>query len=80
MTMYFCPDCKEIIEEECLELYYEDPSPCGVGLPSGYETYARCPHCGSFDIEEFICDEDCNSCPYSGYCDNAVIIEDEEDE
>ena len=49
--MYKCNDCDYVFDEPVIE--YDDPSPSGVALPSGYYTYWHCPKCGSDDIEEY---------------------------
>lgn len=50
--MYICKHCGKIFEDDAVVEIRDDPSPSGVGLPSGYYTYYECPHCGSDDIEE----------------------------
>lgn len=56
MMMYKCNDCNHIFEEPIIE--YDDPSPSGVSLPSGYYEYRYCPKCGSDDVEEGVYYED----------------------
>ena len=51
--MIRCNHCKRLFNEEALLLVEEDPSPRGICLPGGHETYAYCPHCGSDDVEDF---------------------------
>lgn len=53
--MYICKDCGALFEEPAV--WYDDPSPAGVGLPSGSYEYCECPECGSDDFEE------ANECP-----------------
>lgn len=48
--MYICRDCGKQFDEP--ERTYDDPSPAGVSLASGYYVYEECPCCGSEDIEE----------------------------
>ena len=50
IDMYKCNNCNHIFEEPIIE--YDDPSPSGVSLPSGYYEYWYCPKCGSDDVEE----------------------------
>lgn len=52
--MFYCEECDNIFEHP--HIYTEDPSPPGVGLPPGVETWAICPICGSPYINEV--DED----------------------
>lgn len=52
--MFYCEECDNIFEHP--HIYTEDPSPTGVGLPPGVETWAICPICGSPYINEV--DED----------------------
>ena len=52
--MFYCEECDNIFEHP--HIYIEDPSPPGVGLPPGVETWAICPICGSPYINEV--DED----------------------
>ena len=52
--MFYCEECDNIFEHPYL--YEEDPSPSGVGLPPGKETWTICPICGSPYINEV--DED----------------------
>ena len=47
--MYVCNYCGKMFEEP--SLIHDDPSPSGVGLPSGHYTYQACPYCGDEDIE-----------------------------
>ena len=53
--MYICRDCKQIFTEPYVE--YDDPSPSGVGLPSGAYAYTYCPYCGSDRIRETYADD-----------------------
>lgn len=55
-----CMDCGEIFEESEAGKMYDDPSPAGVGLPSGSIEYTVCPKCGSDYIE------DAEECPLCG--------------
>lgn len=48
--MYICKECGEVFNEPAVE--YDDPSPYGVGLPSGHYTYSYCPKCNCDDIDE----------------------------
>lgn len=52
--MFYCEECDNIFEHP--HTYTEDPSPFGVGLLPGVETWAICPICGSPYINEV--DED----------------------
>lgn len=56
--MYMCWNCGKTFEYP-IEVH-EDPSPDGVGLPSGHYTEQYCPHCGGDDIEEV------DKCPMCG--------------
>lgn len=47
MQKYICYDCGEVFDEDEAGTMYDDPSPAGVGLPSGSIAYMVCPHCGS---------------------------------
>lgn len=50
--MYMCKDCGKVFLEDDVVKSYDDPSPSGVCLPTGYYTYYECPKCGSEDIDE----------------------------
>lgn len=56
--MYECRNCGGQFYSPVIE--YDDPSPAGVGLPSGAYSTETCPNCGSDDIEE------ANECPACG--------------
>lgn len=66
--MYFCDDCGEIIEYP--DKVFEDPSPVGVSLASGYYVTYICPYCGSESVidagECEICKEPCD--PNERFC------------
>lgn len=55
--MYKCERCEAIFEAP--EIYTDDPSPAGVGLPSGSYHYERCPFCHGDRIEET---KECPAC------------------
>lgn len=55
--MYQCRRCDG--QFNAPEMNLDDPSPAGVGLPSGAYRYERCPYCGGYDIEET---RECPSC------------------
>lgn len=55
--MYRCKDCGAYFEEPVV--VHDDPSPRGVGLPSGYYIEWYCPQCGSDHMEVA---EACASC------------------
>lgn len=55
--MYKCKDCGAVFEQP--HEWYDDPSPSGIGLPSGCYIYVECPECGSGDFEEA---EECPRC------------------
>ena len=55
--MYICKDCGALFEEPVV--WYDDPSPTGVSLPSGCYEYHECPSCGSDDFTEA---KECEAC------------------
>lgn len=55
--MYECKRCEH--QFDAPEVYTDDPSPAGVGLPSGAYEYEKCPYCGSGDIVEA---QECPAC------------------
>ena len=55
--MYVCDECGEVFDSPVIE--HDDPSPPGVGLPSGAYKYYYCPNCGSDHIKD---GEECKAC------------------
>lgn len=69
--MFKCKDCGCEFDEPAV--WYDDPSPVGVGLPSGAYVYTECPKCGSGDYTEGkacpICGEEhFGDDPYCEWC------------
>lgn len=58
----FCRECHQIFDARELVTVKDDPSPDGVGLPSGYYEYSVCPNCGNDFFDDVItckrCGED----------------------
>lgn len=77
---YFCCDCHTMFTSDTAGYYREDPSPPGVGLPLGYETYMVCPECGGDGYEVVRCDDDCEYCEYARWCDECCIEETDDEE
>ena len=57
--MLICCECEKTFREEDAFVVLDDPSPAGVGLPSGAYEYITCPFCGSDILEEAA---QCRSC------------------
>ena len=69
MKDFICSDCHRMFDRDEADFYTEDPSPSGVGLPPGHETYLCCPHCGSLDYEDVFCDGECDECRHAPVCE-----------
>ena len=54
--MYICRWCKRTFDEPYI--IEEDPSPRGIALPRGTESYEVCPYCGDDYIDEYEEEED----------------------
>ena len=68
--MYRCEDCKAMfVEPESIEICYEDYyGVSSMFADRHYGSQSVCPVCGSEQIEEIWCDEDCMDCSWWTTC------------
>lgn len=68
--MYACDACLAMFEDPAIEVIcFEDYYGVGSMFPDRhYGNVSTCPECGSEEIYEVGCDEECDDCPHWPKC------------
>lgn len=68
--MFICSKCGAMFDEPAGEqiCFEVENGVSSMFENQTYRTVSICPECGSYDIEEFFCDEVCEDCPFWKTC------------